>query len=568
MPQKVYQKQNSVFSKPSMIDISILMLIWIVTVIIVNPLGDFPLMDDFSFGLSVKNMLEYGTFRPTEWAAMTLFTQTLWGVLFSKLFGFSFTVLRFSTLCLALLGTVGTYLLLRQIKDSRWMAMIAALTLAVNPIYFALSFTFMTDVAFTAFSILSLLFFVHFLKSGSDLSLVLGVGMAIVATLCRQIGLFLPIAFSMACFVRYGISRYSIIRVVLTLFGVVGAMLGFELWRKVNEISLPFLDETIDNALDVLLHPKYMVHVISTKIYIISLYLGLFLFPLLLLSYNPVKLERSRSPLMISVGVAIFFILTISWMSGNLMPLSGNILIKGGIGPVYLHDVEILQLPHFASLPFPFWMMVTAISVTCGIILVTFIIIAISRLISNVFHLTGDINNAIIVLLLTASTIYSIPIMIGWLYDRYLIPLIPIISGLIILLIDSPQSTKRSGSIGSVIIVLFCYLSFSVAVTRDYLEWNRVRWVALNDLVAQERISFAEIDGGFEFNGWYLKTGFLDKSNYSREKNKSWWWVKNNNKYVVAMGPIEGFETVKEYKYSRWLPPQSAGIYVLRRLGR
>ena len=44
----------------------------------------------------------------------------------------------------------------------------------------------------------------------------------------------------------------------------------------------------------------------------------------------------------------------------------------------------------------------------------------------------------------------------------------------------------------------------TIGATHDYLSWNRVRWQALHNLMQEPQISPNDIDGGFEFNGWYL----------------------------------------------------------------
>ena len=64
------------------IDLLAIAAVWCVSVIITNPLGDFPLNDDWSYGLTVKHLIETGNFRPCGWTAMPLITQVLWGALF------------------------------------------------------------------------------------------------------------------------------------------------------------------------------------------------------------------------------------------------------------------------------------------------------------------------------------------------------------------------------------------------------------------------------------------------------------------------------------------------------
>ena len=147
-------------------DMLLLAAIWVASLFIVNPVGDFPLNDDWSFGLAVKRLLQTGDFRPTGWASMPLITQTLWGSLFCLPAGFSFNALRLSTLLLSLCSILGVYLLVRQAHPSRMLAAVTALTLGFNPIYYVLSNTFMTDVPFTAFLLAAAWFFSRNLRGG------------------------------------------------------------------------------------------------------------------------------------------------------------------------------------------------------------------------------------------------------------------------------------------------------------------------------------------------------------------------------------------------------------------
>ena len=163
---------NRLFQHSTTIDFITITFLWSLAIIIVNPSGNFPLGDDWSFGIAVKRLLEEGSFRPTGWTSPTLVTQVLWGALFCIPFGFSFEALRLSTLVLSLMGIFSIYLLIRYIyiyqPHPRWLALLVALVIAFNPIYFNLSYTFFTDVPFTAFMAMSLLFFIRSLRSESN----------------------------------------------------------------------------------------------------------------------------------------------------------------------------------------------------------------------------------------------------------------------------------------------------------------------------------------------------------------------------------------------------------------
>ncbi len=63
--------------------------VFILSEIIVNPSGNFPLNDDWSYSKSVNILHNEGKYNIGDWGAMTLFTNLIWGFLFTKIFGFS-----------------------------------------------------------------------------------------------------------------------------------------------------------------------------------------------------------------------------------------------------------------------------------------------------------------------------------------------------------------------------------------------------------------------------------------------------------------------------------------------
>src|SRR5262249_14162616 len=138
--------------------------------------------------------------------------QALWGGLFCLLSGFSFITLRFSTLTLSWIGLVGFYVLMRQLEQHRRMAFICALLLAFNPLYFALSNSFMSYVPFTTMTTLSLLFYVRYFQPESTATLILALAMTIVATLCRQLGMAMPLAFTLTLLLKHGLQKPNLVR--------------------------------------------------------------------------------------------------------------------------------------------------------------------------------------------------------------------------------------------------------------------------------------------------------------------------------------------------------------------
>ena len=118
-------------------DVALITVLWWISIAIINPVGDFPLNDDWSYGSTVKHFVETGEYRPLGWSSVPLITNVIWGSLFCLPAGFSFTALRLSVLVLSWLGILGTYVLVREFQQGRCVAVIFTLSFAFNPIYYS-----------------------------------------------------------------------------------------------------------------------------------------------------------------------------------------------------------------------------------------------------------------------------------------------------------------------------------------------------------------------------------------------------------------------------------------------
>ena len=122
---------------------------------------------------------------------------------------------------------------------------------------------------------------------------------------------------------------------------------------------------------------------------------------------------------------------------------------------------------------------------------------------------------------------------------------------------SSSAPVKRGGVLLALVLVVL-QAAWSVVMTRDYLEWNRTRWVATSALLA-DGIPRTSIDGGYEFNGWL---GY-DPA-YQRKQGKSPWWVVDDD-YMIASGPLPGFSVYRTYPVPRLLTGGHTRVLVLRR---
>src|SRR5207247_939482 len=130
----------------------ILSLAFASVLIIIPPLGEFPVSDDWVHTWAVQSLLERGRPEISPWAAVSLVLQIYWGALFVHLFGFSFLALRASTLVLSILALFGSYALLREYVDARW-SLAGSLLLLFNPLYIYFSYSFMSEIPFLCLSL-------------------------------------------------------------------------------------------------------------------------------------------------------------------------------------------------------------------------------------------------------------------------------------------------------------------------------------------------------------------------------------------------------------------------------
>ena len=72
----------------------------LLTLCLVSPFGDFPLNDDWAYAKNVRELVENGRYASSY--MVLAIAQTLWGSAFAAIFGLDYSVLRLSTLLLAL----------------------------------------------------------------------------------------------------------------------------------------------------------------------------------------------------------------------------------------------------------------------------------------------------------------------------------------------------------------------------------------------------------------------------------------------------------------------------------
>ncbi|MBU4199177.1 MAG: glycosyltransferase family 39 protein [Verrucomicrobia bacterium] len=543
-----------------------LSLTWGVMVFLVNPVGEFPLNDTWAFSGPVKTLLETGSLKLSHWPFMSLIAHLAWGYLVSSIFGFSYTVLRCSIAFLGLVGIWGLYALLMEVTRDRRMSFLGAAVLAGNPLYFHLACTFMTDVPFMTFCILSFLLLIKGIRRESLLLILGGILLACWATLIRQVGLIIPVSFAIAYGFKHRLRWPSWVMGILAVAAVFSVLAGYEYWLDITgKTPLHYRSSEGEVLAKLKGGPRAWLTVADTAM-ACFVYLGLFLLPVLLWLL-PGREWRTSRPGMRLLQAALL----IGWTLGvtaillhqhRLMPLrmNGSILYDWGLGPPTLRDIFQLGRPHLPRAPEAVMILLTALGAMGGGLLLKYIWHAVWQAWSSWREKRHELVPAwASIMALSAFVMYFTPMAILVPFDRYLLFCVPLLLVLLFSILE--PLNFRLISIKSLpgLACLLAWAIFAVGGTHDYLAWNRARWQAARDLMEKINISPASIDGGFEFNGLFFYDPF-----YANDGDKSWWWVQDDQ-YVIAFGPLRNYTECARYRYRRWFPPGYGWIQVLRR---
>jgi len=183
--------------------------------------------DDWTYLLEVRHLLATGSTRVLDLGSPTLVAHLHWGAAFAAVFGAEPAVLRASCLVLAALALVALdRLAARGGADAPW-ALSPSFGLLACPLFFALSFTDMTDVPCLAWTLAAVLAYRRAQDTDRDAWWLAGGAAAAWAYLIRQTGGLTPMApLAVLALER----RLDLRRTALILTPVALAVLGHGWW--------------------------------------------------------------------------------------------------------------------------------------------------------------------------------------------------------------------------------------------------------------------------------------------------------------------------------------------------
>ena len=513
-----------------------LVLLYSCAAILIRPFADLPFHDDWTYAWSVEHLLETGELQVLDWSVHYPFVQILWGTLFCLPLGFSFTALRVSTVVLAWLGALALYGTLRELGRTRGESVMATLVLVVNPVFFVLTFSFMTDVPFVSLANVAFLFIVRGICRKSSAQLWIGCAFATSAFFIRQIAIAIPA--SLLLYVLFTASyrtwKYILpplvgsLLLVLTPF-VIGQVFGLtsqyggRTW--VLGLWLRHYDQAIPGVLTIFMH-------MGLALIPITISLGLWF-------YRRPLFWSSLGTLLLLAGCAFLY-------SGDLpQPLEGMWRLNTlGNERRLLHGIPDRDfLPSWWNYP------LLAVSL-CSF----------AAVIAKFFEVIRTGNSRVGLFGWYALSHLAL-MMALWLFGdgsgRYSLVVLPPVIAL-----------AAGGYLKAKSAVLSLAIFYSIAILVTWNETQTSRAIA--EAVARLRgknIPFADIDAGYVFNGWNL---------YAHPENlppgalpeRDVPFVTSNEKkpYLIAASPIAGYRVLREYSWAIPLRSLNYSIYVLEQL--
>lgn len=527
------------------IHFALILIAFLLAVIIVNPIGEFCTNDDWSYAKPVYHLLN-GEFSLSNWNAVPLLTQLLWGYVWVKAFGFSFTILRFSTLFLSFIGVLTMNSILTELKVKSTIRNFSLLIFTFNPIYFHLSNSFMTDVPAIVFSLLSFLFLLRYNNLYKTKYLLLGAIFLAMGTLIRQPVILIGLAFTLNYLFNKPTShnyRKLFCHTIPFLFSFLSLM--FYQWLinlyqiKPDTYNLQF-DQFLNlfNKESLLPHFNFLIY----HLYNLFVFTGITLSPIIIILFSK-NIPYNKAGFYITL-VILLLILFFKLFTGRYMPpFTGDVFYSFGFGPfietgfqTQLHKDQTLSVRLV-------WFLISSLGIFCF-----------SRFIAS-FKLNDiTFNNCTLAL----YTGFHFLLALNYLSDRYYLILMPFSIIAITLFLNNVRNVKTLPIIAS-----FLFIGMTIISSRDFMEMKRIRTNALNYLTEDLKILPNKIDGGFEFNAWHFYSS-QEYLNRNKTPNKPWWWVIDNE-FIVSKHKKENYSVINEFSFFKWTSMSKEKVYVLQK---
>ena len=507
--------------------------------LVVGAGAEAPVIDDWVYASSVERLVTARRLQVLEFSAIYPLAQIAWGALFAAVAGFSFATLRFSTVVLSLIGCWAVYLTIREL-GCRWSTcLLGAFALALHPVFFAFSFTFMTDGPFASISAMAVFFYVSAVRRERWTRLWAGGALAVVAFLIRPIGIALPLTVVPALMFRPQwrvVARQAALPIALPMLTmaalqvVVPRALGALDWQAMRAEQLRWVF-----SIPLATYAVWTIRVVLEAVFPFA--------PLLLAS-----MVRWRHALAVVV-VALVLVVPMQrlrgeiltplpdWQTWSLQDIGARSLIAGDV-PASAWSAR--AMPMLRGL---------------GLVTLAGLLLACGRGLARRSGLAvPSVLVAHVVLLLGATHVL-------WLYnDRYYLVFAPALAVLAAVALDHDSRAQWAAAAA-----LSVWAAIGITGTRDLLAYNEAGAQAARQLEASG-IPPWEIDAGYPLNGWrlYAHPGRM-KPGTDPQYDVPFVTSGGSAPYVIANHPMPGTDVIRVVPLPRATWQASRELYVLKR---
>jgi hypothetical protein len=547
-----------------------------------RPVAEMGFVDDWSYVKTAFVFARTGHIVYNGWATAMLGWAIPWAALFIKLFGFSFTAVRLSTLPLAMASVYLLHASLVRFGITARNAVVGALTLGLSPLFLPLAASYMTDVPGLFCILLCLYLCQRALAAQSDKITILWLMCAALTNIAggtvRQIAWLgtLVMVPSTAWLLRKraGVKRVALLLWIVSVVSVLACIRWFE--RQPYALPEKIIQGPVTGTM--------LGHMLAELLKAL-LCLGLITLPILA-AWIPVQRSLSRCAItriacvLIAMGATSIVLGNRASLDHRVMPWLGHVI---GTLSIFSSTGEMLG-SRVVTLTLPMRVGLSLLVVAAALTLVEQTLTkpwrrkspgAVS--LNEALCMLGPFSISYVVFLLPRA-LYS------FIYDRYLLGLMPF-AIIILLLLHQRWIAVRLPAVTVATLSLFAL--YAMAGTHDWFALNRARVAAVAQIRASG-VPVTSIQGGFDYDGWtqieaagYINDARLRNPANAYQVNLSPLQLPERCRldfaeytpairpeYFVVFEPMRCLASSKypPVRYRTWLPPFQREIYIQRTL--
>lgn len=170
--------------------------------LLMHPLYNSAWWDDFTYIRSAEKLILSGQLIIHEWSTTQLISQIVWGAVISSILGFSIVTLKISVVILFFFALIAFYFMLRVLSVDKFYSTWFTLLLLAYPWSILFAYSYMTEVPYISWFILSMYFYVKGLNKHSLISLFIGSIFSSLAILTRQTAIIIPLSIFIALMLK------------------------------------------------------------------------------------------------------------------------------------------------------------------------------------------------------------------------------------------------------------------------------------------------------------------------------------------------------------------------------